>query len=135
MFEKRLEEQIRKIFDFPKVTFDSPGESQEQEGVFIEIVKARTGAKPGRQIAHVVGVLHVFAASNKLPYGYFMKRIEAASAEDKRGFFFYNFEENKGKYRNIVERSVGFQYLFDSQYDPAVGRIQTVNTQISETET
>lgn len=133
MFEKKLAEQVQKIFGISKVSFDTSGDSQEQEGIFIEISQARTRAKPSRQIAHVVGIIHVFAASNKLPYGFFAKAIEAAKPEDKRGFFFYNFEENKGTFRNIAQRSVGFQYLFDSQYDPAIGSIQTVNLQISET--
>lgn len=132
MFEKRLAEQIGKILDMGKVSFDAPSESQEQEGVFIQVSRARTRVKAARQIAHVVGVIRVFAASNKLPYGYFAKKIEDAPADLKRGLFFYDFEENAGKYRNIVERSVSFQYLFDSQYDPAIGTISTVNLSISE---
>lgn len=135
MFEKRLAAQLQKIFDLGKVTFDAPGESQEQEGAFVVISSAKTRVKDGHEIAHVAGVIHVFGASNKIPYGFFAKKIDAASAEDRKGLFFHDFEENKGKFRNIVERSVAFQYLFDGQYDPALGRIETVNLQISETET
>lgn len=132
MFEKKLKSQIEKIFGLKKVTFDSPSESQEQEGAFVQISSAKVRVKDGREIGQVSGVIHVFAPENKLPYGFFAKAIDAASAADKQGLFFHTFEENKGKYRNIVERSVGFQYLFDGQYDPAMGRIETVNIQILE---
>lgn len=133
MFEKKLQEQVQKIFSLKKVTFDAPGESQEQEAAFIQIENAKTRVKDGREIAQVAGTIRVFAPSNKLPYGFFAKQIDKASAEDRRGFFFHSFEENKGKFRNIVERSVQFQYLFDSQYDPALGSIESVNFEISET--
>lgn len=132
MFEKRLQKQIEKIFDLGKVTYDSPSESQEQEGVFIQVASSAVRVTGAKAIAKVEGTIRVFAASNKLPYGFFAKQIDSAKAEDKAGLFFHNFEENKGKYRNIVERSVAFVYLFDGQYDPAMGRIETVNIQILE---
>lgn len=132
MFEKRLQSQIQKIFGFKKTTFDAPGESQEQEGAFVVVETAKTRVKDAREIAQVSGRIHVFAASSKLPYGFFSKAIESADPADKAGLFFHSFEENKGKYRNIVERSVGFHYLFDSQYDPAIGKLESVNFQISE---
>lgn len=132
MFEATLSAQLKKIFDFDKVTFDMPGESQEQEGVFIQVESSQTRVKDGRQTARVNGKIHVFAPSNKLPYGYFSKCIDAASAADKQGLFFYAFEENKGTYRNICERSLSFVYLFDSQFDPALGSITSVQFEIAE---
>ncbi len=133
MFEKKLSLQLEKIFDLGKVSFDKPGDSHEQEGVFVEVARARTKVKDAREVAHITGKIHMFAASNKLPFGYIGKRIDAAEAADKDGLFFYEFEENKGMFRNIVERSVSFEYLFDSQYDPAIGRIDSVNFTLSET--
>lgn len=123
MFEKTLQSQLQRIFGISKVSFDLPGDSQEQEGVFIEITNAKPRIKDGRQTARVGGKLHVFASLDKLPYGFFAKRIDSAKPEDVRGLFFFNFEENKGSYRNIVERSLEFLYLFDSQYNPAIGTI------------
>jgi hypothetical protein len=37
MFEAKLKGQIERIFGIKKVTFDLPGESKEQEGVFIQV--------------------------------------------------------------------------------------------------
>lgn len=132
MFEKKLTQQLTNIFGFDKVTFDRPGESQEQEAVFIEVETANCKIKDGKQIAKVTGKLHVFASLDKLPYGYFTKRIAEAKADDVKGLFFFNFEENRGTYRNITERSMSFLYLFDSQYDPAIGIINQVNLSLVE---
>lgn len=132
MFEKRLAEQLRSIFDFKKVTFDRPGDSLEQEAIFVEVSTARTRVKDGRELARVQGVLHVYANSDKLPYGYFLKQLDAASAEEKQGLFFFGFEENKGTIGSVVERTLEFIYLFDSQYDPAIGTLNQINLSVSE---
>jgi hypothetical protein len=132
MFEAKLKGQIERIFGIKKVTFDLPGESKEQEGVFIQVETAKTRVKDGKETAHVNGTIHIFAVDAKVPYGFFAKKIDAAESGDKAGLFFFNFEENKGTYRNIVERSVGFQYLFDGQYDPNLGSITSVNLNLSE---
>lgn len=132
MFEKQLAAQLKRIFDLDKVSFDRPGQSQEQEAVFVEIESARARVKDKRQIARVTGTLRIFAQAEKLPYGYITKAIAAADPADTRGLFFYNFEENKGTFRNIAERSAQFLYLFDSQFDPNVGTLNQVNLSVSE---
>lgn len=132
MFEKTLVAQLKRIFEFDKVTFDQPSESQEQEAIFIDVKSAHSRVKDAREIAKVTGTLRVFAQLDKLPFGYFSKCIDKADPADKRGLFFFNFEENKGTYRNIVERSMEFLYLFDSQYDPALGTLTEVNLSFSE---
>src|SRR5688572_6573931 len=123
MFEKSLEDKLKKIFDLDKVTYDRPSESQEQEAVFIQVENANCRVKDGRQLARVTGTLRVFARSEHLPYGYFAKKISEADASLTKNFFFYDFEENAGTYRDIVERSLGFLFLFDSQHDPEMGEI------------
>ena len=130
MFEKTLKEKLQRIFDFKKSTFDLPGESQEQECLFIEVQNARPTIKDGRELAFVEGKLRVFANQDKLPFGYFMKRVKNADPADTKDLFFFDFEENGGTFRNIVERSLSFTYFFDSQYDPAMGTITTVNLDI-----
>jgi hypothetical protein len=134
MFKASLKEKLMNIFDFDKVTFDRPSESMEQEGVFIEVEKAKCKVVDAKQIAHVTGKIHVFANIDKLPYGYFTKQIADADADDTSGLVFFDFEENKGTFRNIAERSLGFVYLFDSQYDPALGTINEINLSIAEAE-
>ena len=133
MFKAKLKEQLTRILDLDKVSFDLPGESQEQEAVFIEVQSAKTRLRDGVQIALVRGTIHIFANSDKLPYGYASKRLAEARPEDTKKLFFFNFEENKGTFRNIVERSIDFLYLFESQFDPAVGELTSIDLSIAET--
>ncbi len=130
--EKEMQARLKRIFDFEKVTFDRPGESQEQEGLFIQVNTADMRVRDARLIAKMEGVIRVFANSDKLPFGYFSKHIQEAAAADTRGFFF-GPEENLGTIRNIAERKFDFTFLFDSQYDPAIGSITSVNLSYAET--
>jgi hypothetical protein len=132
MFEASLKAKLARIFDLDKVSFDRPSESQEQEACFIAIESARCRLRDKRQIARVTGKLHIFASLDKMPYGYLSKAIAKADAEDVKNLFFFDFEENQGTFRNITERSMGFVFLFDGQFDPSVGRIDEVNVTISE---
>lgn len=133
MFEKKLAEQLKRIFAMAKVTYDRPGESQEQEALFIEISAARCRVKDGRQISRATGTIHIFSQLEKIPFGYIAKCVAAADPADTAGLFFYNFEENKGTFRNIAERSADFLFLYDSQYDPNLGTLNQVNLSVSET--
>ncbi len=132
MFEKALKDKLTRIFDLDKVTYDLPSTSQEQEACFIAVEKAPCKILDGRQMARVTGKLHVFASLDKLPYGYFTKKIAEADWADTKDLFFFDFEENRGTFRNITERSLGFVYLYDSQYDPNVGELTSVNLSIAE---
>lgn len=134
MFEATLQNQIKRIFQIDKVSYDQPGESNEQEGAFIRVDQAMGRIKDGRQLCHVQGRISIFANQDKLKYGYFAKKLSAATQSDKDGLYFYDFEDNRGTYRNIVERSCGFIYLFDSQHDPAIGTITSVDLSYPEGE-
>lgn len=131
VFERTMADQLKRIFGMDKVTFDPPSESQEQEAVFIGIETVKTKVVDARQIARVTGTIRVFASADKMPYGYLAKRLQESAQADTQNFFFFN-EENRGTIRNIVERSVEFLYLFDSQFDPAIGTLTSVNLSISE---
>lgn len=133
MFEKQLAAQLKRIFGLDKVTYDKSSESREQEAVFIEIEACRVRIKDKRQTARVTGKIVIFANADKMPYGYISKAIAAADPADTAGLFFSNFEENKGTYRNIAERSADFLFLFDSQFDPNIGTLNQVNLTITET--
>ncbi len=126
MFEAALSERLKRIFDLKKVTFDLPSDSREQECIFIEVESAKARLKDARQIARVSGKIRVFCNSDKLPYGYFSKKIHRAAAADTRDLFFFDFEENAGTIGNICERSMSFIYLFESQHDPNTGSIENV---------
>jgi hypothetical protein len=132
VFEATLEAQLKRIFRLKKVTFDRPGDSQEQEGLFVDVHKAKTKIRDGREIALVQGTIHLFVNADKIKYGFFSKALEEADVEDKKKLFFFNFEENKGTFRNICERSLDFLYFFDGQYDPALGSITSIDLEIAE---
>jgi hypothetical protein len=132
VFEKRLEAKFKAIFDFPKVTFDQPGESREQECLFIEVENPVITVKDGRAVGRIYGNAIVFASNSKLPFGYFQKRIQAASYEETKDLFFSEVEENTKTYRDLVQRGFRFVYFFNSQYDPEVGTIDSMNFQRTE---
>lgn len=126
MIETLLASKLKKIFDFDKVTFDHPGESEEQECLFVNISTCKDRLKDGLETARVQGVVTVFCNSQKLPYGYFSKKISAADKADKADLFFFDFEENAGTFRNISKRSLGFVFFYNSQYDPDIGTLNLV---------
>jgi hypothetical protein len=132
VFEATLEAQLKRIFRLKKVTFDRPGDSQEQEGLFVDVQKAKTKIRDGCEIALVQGTIHLFVNADKIKYGFFSKALEEADVEDKKKLFFFNFEENKGTFRNICERSLDFLYFFYGQYDPALGSITSIDLEIAE---
>ncbi len=125
MFEAALSEKLKTIFDLKKVSFNLPSDAQEQETLFIEVDKANCKIKDKLQIAKVTGKIRVFGNQDKLPYGYFVKKIEAAG-ELASDLFFYNIEENAGTFQNITERNMGFVYFYSGQYDPNVGQITSL---------
>jgi hypothetical protein len=127
-----MSDQLKRIFRVERVTYDRPGDSQEQEGLFIDVQKAMTRLIDGRQIARVEGKIHIFVNSDKIRYGFFSKALAEADPADASSFFFHDFEENKGTFRNIAERALSFVYFFDSQFDPAIGTLTEINLEISE---
>jgi hypothetical protein len=124
--------RLKRIFDLDKVTYDLPGESHEQEGLFIAVDKAHCKTVESRQIAKVEGKITVYAESGKMPFGYLAKKLAKSEIEDVRGFFF-GPEENEGTFMSLVKRSFAFTFLFDSQYDPAIGSITSITTTVTET--
>lgn len=132
MFEKELKDRLEKIFGFKKVRFDAPGESLEQETLFVKVERARSTIKDTQEIAQVSGELIVFANADKLPFGYFSKCIHKAARALTKDFFFYQMDENRPLYQNIVERKCAFVFLFQAQYDPEQGELTSINFATSE---
>ena len=134
MFEKTLETKLKDIFDVKKVVYDQPGESEEQECIFIEIEQSRNHVKDKRFIARVNGTLTIVGSSEKMPYGFFSKKIDEAKPAVKRDLAFFNLERNTRVFRNIVQRTADFTFFFNGQYDPNIGSITSVTTNIEEIE-
>lgn len=132
MFEDQLKKQLKDIFGVKKVTFDQPGESNEQETIFIEVEKSTNHISDKKYHARVTGTLTMVGNSDKMPYGFFSKAIDEAKNEDKKGLVFFDFERNSRIFRNIAQRTLGFTYFFDSQYNPNIGTITSVTTNVIE---
>ncbi len=124
--QDQLQKDLRDIFKLKKSTFDQPGESLEQETLFIEVETCRTRLKEGIETGRVNGKVRIFAQNDKLPLGYLAKRIEEASATLLNRFFFSELEENSNTYRNLAERNASFVYFYSSQYNPPSGTITSV---------
>lgn len=123
--QKTLTDRLKKIFDLDEATFDLPSESREQECIFVEIENNRSNLKDAEQVFRVSGTLRIFVQVDKMPYGYFQQKIQAADPALTRGFFFGS-EENRGTFANIGERAMSFVFLFKEQYDPAIGEIEEI---------
>lgn len=128
MFKKDLQEKLSRIFGIKKVTFDEPGESYEQDTLFVEIQEAPSNAGQGTVSAKVRGSVVLFSQRNKLPYGYFNKKISQAAAADKKDLFFFDIDvealNSPARIQNISERRTSFVYLYSAQYDPAQGELK-----------
>lgn len=134
MFKTKLTEDLKRIFAVKKVTFDLPGDhiaggdlkAGEQECIFVSIKECRNTIKDGLEVSKVTGMGTMFAQFYKMKFGFFSKRIKSSGYEDAdfvKDFFFFDIEENKGRYQNIVERSFSFIYFYSSQHDPALGNL------------
>ncbi len=128
MFEKSLLADLKTIFDLPKVTLDAASESHEQECMFVKIDKVNSSLKDKRQIARVHGTLVIYCNSDKMPFGYFIKQSQKSALSSK---FFFGPEQHVANYVNISQRSMDFVYLYDSEFNPSVGLITSVDENIT----
>ena len=132
MFEKELEEKFKAIFKVSKVTYDAPGESQEQGCLFVEIESCKGNISPPVQKAIVTGKAIMNAPSDKLPFGFFSKAIQQSDATLTKDLFFEDIEENTARFGNLVRRGFSFTYFFNGQFDPDLGTITSIDTTIQE---
>ena len=127
MFETELKARMSRIFGLPIVRFDLPSETPEQQCIFLRVDSPKVSFRDNRQHARVTGQMRIFANLEKMPYGFFAKRINEADPDDIVDFFFHDIEENSGYYKDIVERAASFVFFFDSQYDPSKGTITSID--------
>lgn len=130
MFEKKLLEDLKAIFEVDKVTFDMPSNQGEQTCIFVEVDVAVPTITDNSESYRVNGNILIYSPNNKLPFGFFMKQIIKSGARAK-DFHFFNFEENDKRFQNIVARTLSFVYFFNGQYDPSKGTINSLTTQVT----
>lgn len=138
MFRKDLERRLKAIFGWEYVRFTQPSEMFEQDTAFIHINEAKSRMsrlKGGRETARVTGSIVVYTQENRLPFGFFNKRIEQADPDLTRNLFFYDIdadmENSPARIQDIHERRTGFLFLYDAQYDPSRGDLTSVGFSIT----
>ncbi len=132
MFEKELAEKFKAIFSVEEVDFDTPSESKEQNKLWIEIENPKFSFKDGKAVAMVTGNGIMFGRNDALTFGFFSKAIAKADNSLTKDLFFFDFETNTQRFRDLVQRGFSFTYFFNSQYDPATGTITSVDINIEE---
>ena len=133
MFEAELKEKFKAIFAVKEVTFDEPGESEEQNVLWVQIDEPKFTFKDGEVKALVTGSASMFGRNDALTFGYFAKAIAKAPNALTKDLFFTDFETNSNRFRDKVQRGFSFTYFFHSQHDPAIGTITSVTPIIEET--
>lgn len=126
MFKARLKSTLQQIFGIPKVSYDLPGESREQDCLFVDIQSSNASVKKTREVASVRGTILMYSSNDKLPFGFFSKKINQADPELTYDICFFNIDENTRTFQNIVERRCNFLYLYSNDYDPEGGEITSV---------
>lgn len=135
MFRAELAEKLTQIFGFKKTTFDAPSVSSttgtfEQETLFVEINEARSRVTEGKAFAKILGSIVCFSQMEKLPFGFFNKKIQQAPYALTKPFFFFDIDLNPAnspaRIQNITERRARFVYLYSGQYDPDHGELTSL---------
>src|SRR5690349_592921 len=117
-------DKLSRIFELKRTTLDAPSinsttGSFEQETLFVEINETLIRVTEGKSYARVLGTLTVFAQFDKLPYGYFNKRIQQSDHSLTKDFFFFDVDLNPAnspaRFQNIAERRLRFVYLYAAQ--------------------
>lgn len=131
MFRAELKSRLSKIFGFEKTTFDAPSESFEQDTLFVSIAEAQSRPSGKKIYSKVMGYLTVFSQKDKMPYGFFNKRIQKADAALTRELFFFDMDvdvaSSPARIQNISERRARFVFLYSADYDPNKGRLTSIN--------
>ena len=134
MFRKSLQEKLENIFGIKKTTFDAPSDQFEQDVLFIGIQNCFGRISGINSHLKIAGSITLYSQVDKLPYGFFQRRIEKAAFEDKKDLFFLNIdtdlENSPARMQNIHERRCDFVFLYSQQLDPNKGEITSL--EISE---
>lgn len=126
MFKKSLQDKLIKIFAIEKVSFDKSSKENEQGCLFVEVESCNSSIKDDLEVCRVRGKIKIYTTSDKLPYGFFNKRIQLSDTKHTKDIFFHDLEENSSYYGNLVERTMSFVYFFSGQHNPIVGRIKSI---------
>lgn len=135
MFRSELQKRLKEIFGVKKTTLLAPDyEAPEQDTLFVEIAETKTRPHgKDRCACKTSGRLVMFSQAERITFGFFSKAIERATAEAKDGLFFgpeFDVPDSPARRQNLHERQVPFTFLFDTQYDPDRGELESMNTSL-----
>ena len=131
MFNKNLEEKLINIFGISRVSFAEPSAENEQNVLFVNITNCKTSFAAKNIYFEVRGGITLYSINERLPFGYFQRKIELAKKEDAERFFFYNIEENLqyGGQVGLTERTCDFVFTYSTDFNPNRGEINEINLQ------
>ncbi len=122
-----LRKKLIRIFGISNVSFDAPGESLEQEKLFVRVTTVKSAFKDKKSFNRYFGELVLYANTEKLPFGYFQRKIAEADPLDAKDFFFYDLEQSQVMLQNIGEYSLSFIYFSSGQHDPELGTMTSID--------
>jgi len=126
MLENEIVDLFKAIFDIKKVTLEEPGEALEQGVLFISVDSYTEDTKNGFVKGVLRGNAKVYSQSNKLPLGFFTRKLRSAGVDLTRDLFCTDFEMNLNVFQNLIERSFSFTYFYTSEYDPEQGSLTEI---------
>ena len=92
----------------------------------MNITDSRARVSNNSERARVNGEIVIFANADKMPFGFFSKKINQADPRLTKDLFFHNMDQNERRYQNIVERRCEFVFLYHGDYNPAKGEITSI---------
>lgn len=127
MMEERIKSKLSSIFGM-RAKLEAVGEHQEQDVMFISLSRNRSTFKGSNISYRIEGDVTIYTQINKIPIGFFNKKIDLANADDKSSFFFFNIDENNQySIQNLCEKKLSFIYIDQEQFDPSKGQITELN--------
>jgi len=126
VFEENLQKKFEDIFKLKKVTYDLPGESVEQDVLFITINQAKSVIKDTKELSRVEGSCFIYSQRERLKFGYLDKMIQKADPALTKNIFFFNLDTNEKTYQNLIQRGFDFMFFYKNQYDPVKGTITSI---------
>ena len=125
MFEKKLIEDLTRIFEVHKVKFQSLDTAIEQDCLYCDIENVKENLDYGKAHFLVTGTLGIVGQRfSGYKYGYLMDRIRAAEKQGfpcLKNFLFWRQNEpiNWTFEDNILQSRIRFKYSVSLNYDPA----------------
>lgn len=126
MYQKQLEEDLKKIFKTKAVRFCRAEGLLEQDVLCVDITAQRIGAQEGKAWARVSGTVAVRGTNKKNPSGFLAKKVAQADPQVLARFWFASGETpvNIPIEWEIKAYKLDFTYFYQEEYAPVKGIIE-----------